>query len=199
MRFKSILKKIFTKREYIPIFHPISSSDEFVGKVALISGGSGGIGLSIAKSLEESGAKVIVAGTNVTKLNKISKEIEFKVSCSKGTYIRSLCTDIAKKMGTIGYMSGLERLKVGEFSIKNSIVIDDKIDKKSLEKHIITVEELFKDREEIELNSKKLMLFLNGVKLSCNNIDGVYRIYNSGKFIGLGVVKNGLLKRDIVL
>ena len=132
-------------------------------------------------------------------INKISKEIEFKVSCSKGTYIRSLCTDIAKKMGTIGYMSGLERLKVGEFSIKNSIVIDDKIDKKSLEKHIITVEELFKDREEIELNSKKLMLFLNGVKLSCNNIDGVYRIYNSGKFIGLGVVKNGLLKRDIVL
>ncbi len=132
-------------------------------------------------------------------INKISKEIEFKVSCSKGTYIRSLCTDIAKKMGTIGYMSGLERLKVGEFSIKNSIVIDDKIDKESLEKHIITVEELFKDREEVELNSKKLMLFLNGVKLSCNNIDGVYRIYNSGKFIGLGVVKNGLLKRDIVL
>ena len=132
-------------------------------------------------------------------INKISKEIEFKVSCSKGTYIRSLCTDIAKKMGTIGYMSGLERLKVGEFSIKNSIVIDDKIDKESLEKHIITIEELFKDKEKIELNPKKLMLFLNGVKLSNENKDEVYRIYSSGKFIGLGTVKNNLLKRDIVL
>lgn len=132
-------------------------------------------------------------------INKLSKEIEFKVSCSKGTYIRSLCTDIAKKLGTIGYMSGLERLKVGEFSIKNSIVIDDKTDKKSLEKHIISIEELFKDKEEIELNSKKLMLFLNGVRLSNENKDGVYRIYSSGKFIGLGTVKNNLLKRDIIL
>ena len=132
-------------------------------------------------------------------INKLSQEIEFKVSCSKGTYIRSLCTDIAKALGTIGYMSGLERLKVGEFSIKNSIVIDDSTDKDAIEKHIITVEELFKDKGEIELDPKKLLLFLNGVKLSCENIDGVYRIYNSGKFIGLGVVKNGLLKRDIIL
>ena len=132
-------------------------------------------------------------------INKLSKEIEFKVSCSKGTYIRSLCTDIAKKLGTIGYMSGLERLKVGEFSIKNSIIIDDSTDKESLEKHIISIEELFKDKEEIELNSKKLMLFLNGVRLSNENKDGVYRIYSYGKFIGLVTVKNNLLKRDIIL
>ena len=131
--------------------------------------------------------------------NKLSKEIEFKVSCSKGTYIRSLCTDIAKNMGTIGYMSGLERLKVGEFSINNSIIIDDNIDKKKIEENIITIEELFKDKQEIELNSKKLILFLNGVKLNCENKDGVYRIYSLGKFIGLGTVKKELLKRDIIL
>ena len=131
--------------------------------------------------------------------NKLSKEIEFKVSCSKGTYIRSLCTDIAKNMGTIGYMSGLERLKVGVFSINNSIIIDDNIDKKKIEENIITIEELFKDKQEIELNSKKLILFLNGVKLNCENKDGVYRIYSLGKFIGLGTVKKELLKRDIIL
>lgn len=132
-------------------------------------------------------------------INKLNKEIEFKVSCSKGTYIRSLCTDIAKALGTIGYMSGLERLKVGEFTLKNSIVVNDSTDREVIEKNIITVEELFKDKGKIELDSKKLLLFLNGVKLSYENIDGVYRIYNLGKFIGLGVVKNKFLKRDIVL
>ncbi len=132
-------------------------------------------------------------------INKISKEIEFKVNCSKGTYIRSLCVDIAKKMETVGYMSDLQRLKVGEFNIKNSIVIDNSIDKKSLENHIITIEELFKDKEEIELNSKNLMLFLNGVKINNEKKEGIYRIYSSNKFIGLGVIKNGLLKRDIIL
>ena len=132
-------------------------------------------------------------------INKLNKEIEFKVSCSKGTYIRSLCTDIAKALGTIGYMSGLERLKVGEFTLKNSIVVNDSTDREVIEKNIITVEELFKDKGKIELDSKKLLLFLNGVKLSYENIDGVYRIYNLGKFIGRGVVKNKFLKKDIVL
>ena len=132
-------------------------------------------------------------------INREKKEIEFKVSCSKGTYIRSLCTDIAKKLGTIGYMSELKRLKVGNFKIEDTIIIDENIRKEDIEKKLITIEELFKTKEKIELNTKKLILFLNGVKLNENKEDGVYRIYNLGKFIGLGIVKDKLLKRDIIL
>ena len=153
----------------------------------------------MGKSVEIPKRKIEIYNIELVGINKLSKEIEFKVSCSKGTYIRSLCTDIAKSLGTIGYMSGLKRLKVGDFSIKDSFVINDSLDRKTIEKHIITIEELFKDKQKIELNSKKLVLFLNGVKLSNENKDEVYRIYNSGKFIGLGIVKNGLLKRDIIL
>ncbi len=49
------------------------------------------------------------------KLNKIDEEsntIDITISCSKGTYIRSLCYDIAKALGNIGYMNKLNRLKV---------------------------------------------------------------------------------------
>ena len=153
----------------------------------------------MGKNIEVPKREIEIYNIELVGINKLNKEIEFKVACSKGTYIRSLCTDIAASLGTIGYMSGLERLKVGEFSLKNSIVVDDSTDKYAIEKHIITVEELFKDKEKIELDSKKLLLFLNGVKLSYENIDGAYRIYNLGKFIGVGVVKNKFLKRDIVL
>ena len=69
-------------------------------------------------------------------INREKKEIEFKVSCSKGTYIRSLCTDIAKKLGTIGYMSELKRLKVGNFKIEDTIIIDENIRKEDIEKKI---------------------------------------------------------------
>ena len=48
---------------------------------------------------------------------KKDKTIVFEVECSKGTYIRSLCEDIAEKLGTIGYMKELRRTRVGEFSI----------------------------------------------------------------------------------
>lgn len=143
--------------------------------------------------------KIEIYNIELIGIDKLNKEIEFKVSCSKGTYVRSLCIDISKTLGTIGYMSGLKRLKVGNFSIKNSIVIDDSTDKSVIEKNIITVEELFKDKEKVELEQKKLILFLNGVKLSNENKDDIYRIYSAKRFIGLGIIKNGLLKRDIIL
>ena len=132
-------------------------------------------------------------------INKIENEIEFKVRCSKGTYIRSLCFDLAKKLGTIGYMKDLKRLKVGEFSIENSITINEQTTKEDIEENIITIEELFENKEKIELDTKKLILFLNGVKLNYNNKDEVYRIYSSNKFIGLGTIKNNILKRDIII
>ena len=44
---------------------------------------------------------------NLEKIDRDNKEIVFKVSCSKGTYIRTLCENIAEKLGTIGYMKEL--------------------------------------------------------------------------------------------
>lgn len=132
-------------------------------------------------------------------LNKYDKNIiSFIVSCSKGTYIRCLCEDIAEKLNTVGYMKNLKRLQVGEFNIKDAVYIDD-INLENVDEHLITLEELLKRTESISLNEKKLKLFLNGVQLTCNNNDGLYKIYVANKFIGTGTIKKGLLKRDIIL
>lgn len=132
-------------------------------------------------------------------LNKYDKNIiSFIVSCSKGTYIRSLCEDIAEKLNTVGYMKNLKRLQVGEFNIKDAVYIDD-INLENVDEHLITLEELLKRTESISLKEKKLKLFLNGVQLTCNNNDGLYKIYVANKFIGTGTIKKGLLKRDIIL
>ena len=151
------------------------------------------------ESIEIPKREIEIYDMELRGINKIENEIEFKVSCSKGTYIRSLCFDLAKKLGTIGYMKDLKRLKVGEFSIENSITINEKTTKEDIEKKIITIEKLFENKEKIELDTKKLILFLNGVKLNYNNKDEVYRIYSSNKFIGLGTIKNNILKRDIII
>ena len=63
------------------------------------------------------------------KISKISlnsytnKEIDFSVTCSKGTYIRVLGQDIAIKLKTIGYLTKLVRIKVGPYIIDNSTSI----------------------------------------------------------------------------
>ncbi len=49
----------------------------------------------------------------------------FKVSCSKGTYIRTLCHDIGKKLGCGACMEALTRLRVGDFRIEESLKLSD--------------------------------------------------------------------------
>lgn len=134
----------------------------------------------------------------------IKDTIIFKVQCSKGTYIRSLCEDIAKRLNTVGYMQELERIRVGKFDIKDSITIEELEqnieDSEFINQHFITIENYFKDKESIKLNEKRLSLFLNGVKLTHNLTDDMYKIYDeNNKFVGIGSVKNNLLKREIIV
>ena len=132
-------------------------------------------------------------------LNKYDKNIiSFVVSCSKGTYIRSLCEDIAEKLNTLGYMKNLKRLQVGKFNIKDAVYIDD-IDLKNVNDYLITLEEILRGIPCINLDEKKLKLFLNGVQLTDNNIDGLYKIYVANKFIGTGTIKRIIKKRYYII
>lgn len=126
-------------------------------------------------------------------------EITFRVSCSKGTYIRTLCEKIAEELGTIGYMKDLKRIQVGEFNIKDSITIEELENQEIVSNKFITIEKYFNDYEKIVLNERKLQLFLNGVQLTYELKDGIYKIYKENEFVGIGTVKNKLLKRDIIL
>lgn len=125
-------------------------------------------------------------------------KIIFEVECSKGTYIRVLCEDIAKSLRTAGHMEELQRTKVDKFDIKESFSLEE-LDNINIEDKIISIEDIFKSNLKIDLDNKKLVLFLNGVQLTFNLKDGLYRIYNNKKFVGLGIIKNKILKRDIVI
>lgn len=58
-------------------------------------------------------------------LKEDNDEITFRVNCSKGTYIRSLCSDIAKKLGYPGYMKTLIRSRSGDFDLSQSCTLDE--------------------------------------------------------------------------
>ena len=134
---------------------------------------------------------------------KKDKTIVFEVECSKGTYIRSLCEDIAEKLGTIGYMKELRRTRVGEFSINEAVTIDDignnKDNENWIKNKVISLEKLLKENECINLDKELVQKFFNGVKLKYNGLDGIYKIYFNNEFLGTGVVKEKSLKRDIIV
>lgn len=190
----NILKTFIGKQEQIP---PIYSAIKVNGKKLYEYARKG-------QEVELKPRKIEIYDINLISYSVEKKQIEFEVFCGKGTYIRSLCEDIAKKMGTIGYMKELKRVQVGDFKIEDSITIDElekNINNKDfLSKKVKLIECLFKSKENIILDDKKMKLFLNGVRLTQNYKDGIYKIYSKDdKFIGTGTIENNLLKRDIIL
>ena len=135
---------------------------------------------------------------NMELLNFTEKQICFKIACSKGTYIRSVCEDIAVKLDTVGTMAALKRTQVGEFRIEDAITLEDLEKESIIENKIITAEQLFMDNPVIEVNSEELVKFLNGMLLKKEHKNGLYRVYVEGKFIGIGDITNNRLKREYV-
>lgn len=138
--------------------------------------------------------------------SETEKTISFRVHCSKGTYIRSLCETIAEKLGTLGYMKELNRIKVGKFTIEQAVTLaqieeaEKSHNQNFWKENLITIEQFFKNKLDIILSERQLTLFFNGVQQTRKEIDGIYRIYNEkNQFIGAGIIQNSLLKRDIVI
>ena len=181
----AVLKKMEGKQEQIP---PMYSAIKINGKKLYEYARKG-------EMVKIEPRKIEIYSLELININEVDKQIEFRVSCSKGTYIRTLCENIAEKLGTVGHMKELKRTQVGEFKIDDAITIEELEQKQTC----ITIEDYFRQNENINLSEKKLQLFLNGVQLTWDLEDGIYRIYCDNKFIGIGTIKNNLLKRDIIL
>lgn len=192
-KYNNIFKTFLGKSKQIP---PMYSAIKVNGKKLYEYAREG-------KEIKIKERDIEIYNIDILSINYDENEIEFSVSCSKGTYIRTLCEDIAKSLGTIGYMSSLKRTKINDFKIEDSITLDEleknKDDILYLKEKFISVEEIFKNKSEIILNDRKKDLFLNGVKLTFKLENDLYRVYNNNKFLGMGVIENDLLKRDVIV
>ena len=186
-----VLKSFIGKQKQVP---PIYSAIKVNGKKLYDYARAG-------KSIEIAPRDIEIYDIDIIKVDQKNKQISFRVRCSKGTYIRSLCEDIAVKLGTVGFMKELKRTMVGDFRIENAVTIKElqsKLNENDLS-DIISIEEIFKDNKNIELSENNIEKYLNGVKISVKYGDGIYKIYFNGEFNGIGIVLDGKLKRDIVL
>ena len=117
-------------------------------------------------------------------------EITFRTVVSKGTYIRALIEDIAKKLNTVGTMSSLNRTKQGKFKIEDTFTLKD-IEENTYK--LLTVEEVLKDLEWIEIEDEERKPVSNGAiidkkfhnDIACltenNKIIAIYKTYEKDK------------------
>lgn len=121
-------------------------------------------------------------------LNFYDNKIRFEVSCSKGTYIRSLFNDIGFDTNNYSYMSSLCRNKYGIFKIENSISIErlKRLDNRQLKESLLKIEDVLK-YDKINFEKKYFKHISNGLRKSFY-IDkcGTFKIYCDNVFIGIG-------------
>ncbi len=125
-------------------------------------------------------------------------ELELRVRCSKGSYIRTLAEDIGEKLGTGAHLSFLQREEAGPFSLENSLTLEE------LESAVIAGEGLppnvllpidlpLQHLPALQLNQVETRRLQQGqlVLLAAPVEDGIKRVYFDSAFIGVGEVKSG--------
>jgi len=122
--------------------------------------------------------------------------VTITVSCSKGTYIRTLCYDIGRKLGCGGCMESLLRTRVSDFYLKDSLTlskIEQLRDNGTLGEHILAVDKMFSSCPQLVMKEEFDKLVHNGNPIQRNQAvgeygmsDGPVRVYDSTmEFIGI--------------
>ena len=123
--------------------------------------------------------------------------VRMEVTCSKGTYIRTLCHDIGTKLGCGACMEELVRTKVSRFDIKDSLTLEQvaqRMNDNRLDECLVPIDEMFSDYEAVTLKEEFMSFVYNGnvffPKHLCNNIELVdekmVRVYDgNGDFIAI--------------
>lgn len=141
--------------------------------------------------VERKGRLVNIYNLEDIKIN--NPYISMKVTCSKGTYIRSLCYDIGEKLGVFATMTQLNRAKTSVFSQEKSININE-LTKENINDYILSMEEALEKYDKIIVNKKYAKLLVNGVRVADGRFtkdkvinNKLYRVYDDeNNFIGLG-------------
>ena len=158
----------------------------------------------------------VVAGVRAYKLAREGKDVElkpslitiydiklldkindttysFEITCSSGTYIRSIARDLGYALSTLGTISKLTRTKTGNFYLENCIDLD-KLNEDNIKENIVPLKTVLKDYDKIDLSIKQEQDLFCGKSVIIKKNDGTYILHQNDEVVGLGVIDNNKLK-----
>jgi tRNA pseudouridine55 synthase len=144
----------------------------------------------------------------ILKINLDDKTVSFKVGCSKGTYIRTLCNDIGLKLGCFAHMISLKRTKNGIFNIENSYTLDfveSYCKNNDFEKLLVPIDSVFVDYKKIIIDQEGTKRLKNGNIVLDNMFKDIYsikdgeriRVYDmEGNFLAICIMQKDNEERN---
>ncbi len=141
--------------------------------------------------IERPARQVSIFSIELTGFNQTLQQFEINVSCSKGTYIRTLAEDIGQVLGCGAHLAGLRRLSTAHFRLEDSYTLEqlERMSADERDSILLPADASIVDLPRVELNADSAYYLLRGQSVwkSGMNIDGFFRIYHeNGQFLGLG-------------
>lgn len=187
--FEAVLKEFVGETRQLPPMYSAVSKDG----VRLYKLARQGI------SVEREERKINIYSAQVLSSSPEERIYTVSVSCSAGTYIRSLANDIGEKLGCGAVLKRLRRTSANGFSLSDSVTLEklQKLkDEDKLSEVIKSVDSLFFEYGAVSVSEAQAKRFMNGGALLKNRLkdlngEGLFRVYSpQKKFLGLGCVKN---------
>ena len=130
----------------------------------------------------------------LTLLEVGENTLRLRVKCSKGTYIRTLCKDIGEALGCGGCMAQLRRVTAGEYTIGESVPLQQLLETETPEIYLRGVDTMFRNYPEVKLTANQEKRCRCGNAFSVKLLEGTYRAYSqTGEFLMLAKVEDGVM------
>ncbi len=124
-----------------------------------------------------------------------------EMTCSRGTYVRTVCHDLGHALGTCGHMGCLLRTRSGPFSVERSFTVEELRELKeagTLEKALISCEAALQQFPALTLSDDRLIPTKNGLPTDLHGVDrqpdGVVRLYSGSLFLGIGRIEKNRVR-----
>lgn len=148
------------------------------------------------ESVERAPRKITVSAIDIA--GRDGDDYILNISCSKGTYVRTLCSDIGEALGCGACMSSLRRMRAGVFSVDDAHSLADieaAVREGRLSDIILPVDTLFTSFPKLTVSQSAAKRLKNGNIIIISAEDGEYKVYSdSDEFLLLGRVECGKLK-----
>lgn len=122
---------------------------------------------------------------NIKYLGKKDDAFAFEITCSGGTYIRSIARDMAYAVESLGYMRYIKRIQSGQFSIDTAHTLGE-LEELDIESNIIKMESLLGSFARFDAPRGTERLLDNGVRMHLDVPDGIFTIYINGELTWMG-------------
>lgn len=134
--------------------------------------------------IERERRPVTIHSFSLTNLNTADQTATFEISCSSGTYVRSLIADLAESLGTGAYLTALRRTSVGHLKLEHAANLDQ-LTQDSIFNHIIHSSDVVVHLPAVAVKGQKEKMVRSGRSLDAAGIDSSYRVMSGDELLAV--------------